>query len=202
MECRQTSSAIRAGCAPARGLKAATISCSASSIRLQSCIPRAAALWAGIGEPIAQASPNEAKLAVERTKGCVRVMTMLPAMHLLVPKRGPCRQHCHESILVCEARRAVGRSALAVGMVGVGLAQLFCGRWSGPASSLLMYALTAESAPKLHRHHPLRRPAGVEPKLSCAVRSHVRQSRRSVVEMSSFSNRPRHAQAFMVVAVL
>jgi len=68
------------------------------------------------------------------------------ALALFQLARGRIASNAAQQLWYAERANALGHPPLAIGMAALGLAQLFGGRWLGPASSLLMYALMTEAA--------------------------------------------------------
>src|SRR5262249_34983424 len=80
----------------------------------------------------------------------------LLGLSLLQFARGRVASNAINQFWYAEQAASVGQSALALGMAGLGLAQLLRGHLLGSASSLLMYTRMSEISRKLRRHHPRR----------------------------------------------
>jgi hypothetical protein len=85
----------------------------------------------------------------------VKFLALL-GVSVLQVARGCVASNALNQFWFAERAASVGRSALALGMAGLGVAQLFRGRWLGSAATVLMYNLMGETSPKLHRHYPPR----------------------------------------------
>lgn len=85
----------------------------------------------------------------------VKFLALL-GVSLLQIARGRVASNALNQFWFAERAASVGQSALALGMAGLGIAQLFRGRWLGSAATVLMYNLMGETSPKLHRHYPPR----------------------------------------------